>query len=297
MWAGVPEWAEAARQRSRTGRCVSATLDIRPPRQCRSNAEVAIDQVGRGPVVLIAPGCCRATVSMAGADQPRLAHEAGDPLATVLLSLPTQISMDARRPVGPPRTGMHGLDALQQGRVGRGVGRRWPLQPDIATALDTPSTRAIAVIGKEAWFALMNRKSSTAACRSPLQTRPRLLKEYRAPAATACSHAAAGSTHHARTRSAQQAPPPGGPRFCQPARPTREWSGRSAQTRGQDRRDYVQHGRDRPFAGETPANMVDVFLASATPLAKASGVHQTGATSLQPHDAGNHPLSCQADAV
>jgi hypothetical protein len=28
---------------------------------------------------------------------------------------------------------------------------------------------------------------------------------------------------------------PGGPRFGQPGRPTREWSGRSAQTRGQDR--------------------------------------------------------------
>src|SRR5207302_4737540 len=56
----------------------------------------------------------------------------------------------------------------------------------------------------------MNRKSRTAACRSPEQTRPRLLKEYRAPAAAACSHAAAGSTHHARMRSDQEPPPPGG---------------------------------------------------------------------------------------
>src|SRR6202047_4707789 len=69
--------------------------------------------------------------------------------------------------------------------------------------------RAIAAIGKQAWFALMNRKSRSAACRSPEQTRPRLLKEYRAPAAAACSHAAAGSTHHARMRSDQQPPPPG----------------------------------------------------------------------------------------
>src|SRR5438105_14549062 len=116
----------------------------------------------------------------------------------------------------------------------------------------------------------MNRKSRTAACRSPEQTRPRLLKEYRAPAAAACSHAAAGSTHHARMRSDQEPPPPGGPRFGQPGRPTREWSGRLAQTRGQDRRDYVQHGRGRPSVGETPANMVDVFLASAAPLARDS---------------------------
>src|ERR1700756_3323598 len=122
----------------------------------------------------------------------------------------------------------------------------------------------------------MNRKSSTAACRSPEQTRPRLLTEYRAPAATACSHAEAGSTHHARPRSDPEPPPPGGPRFAQPGRPTREWSGRSAQTRGLDRQDYGQHGRARPSVGEIPANTVGVFSASAAPLAKASGVHQTG---------------------
>src|SRR5260370_31747952 len=51
----------------------------------------------------------------------------------------------------------------------------------------------------------------------------------------------------------------------------REWSGRLAQTRGQDRQDYVQHGRGRPSVGETPANTVDVFLASAAPLARDSG--------------------------
>ena len=34
----------------------------------------------------------------------------------------------------------------------------------------------------------MNRKSRTAACRSPEQTRPRLLKEYRAPAAQYSDH-------------------------------------------------------------------------------------------------------------
>src|SRR3954468_19259391 len=115
----------------------------------------------------------------------------------------------------------------------------------------------------------MNRKSRTVACRSPVQTRPRLLREYRAPAAAACSHAAAGSTHHARLPSGQQAPPPGLPHFCQPARPTREWSGRSVQTRGQDRRDSAQHGRAQPSVGETLANRVGVFLASAAPLAKS----------------------------
>src|SRR5437016_10701931 len=133
----------------------------------------------------------------------------------------------------------------------------------------------------------MNRKSRTAACRSPEQTRPRLLKEYRAPAAAACSHAAAGSTHHARMRSDQEPPPPGGPRVGQPGRPTREWSGRSAQTRRQDRQDYVQHGRGRPSVGETPANTVDVFLASAAPLARDSGCPPNR---VNPRN-GNKPLT------
>src|SRR6202047_2861707 len=117
----------------------------------------------------------------------------------------------------------------------------------------------------------MNRRGRPAAGRSPEQPSPRLLKEYRAPAAAACSHAAAGSTHHARMRSDREPPPPGGPRFAQPGRPTREWSGRLAQTRGQDRQDYVQHGRGRPSVGETPANTVDVFLASAAPPARDYG--------------------------
>src|ERR1700730_16897911 len=134
----------------------------------------------------------------------------------------------------------------------------------------------MAAVGKQAWFALMNRKSRTAARRSPEQTRPRLLKEYRAPAAAACSHAAAGSTHHARMRSDQEPPPPGGPRFGQPGRPTREWSGRLAQTRGLARQDYVQHGRGRPSVGETPANTVECSWHRQHLWRETQGVHQTG---------------------
>src|ERR1700680_1199639 len=150
----------------------------------------------------------------------------------------------------------------------------------------------------------MNRKSRTAACRSPEQTRPRLLKEYRAPAVAACSHAAAGSTHHARMRSDQEPPPPGAPRFGQPGRPTREWSGRLAQTRGQDRQDYVQHGRGRPSVGETPANTVDVVLASAAPLARASGcstnrVNTSSPKTLKPvyHFPAPGPLATEGGGV
>src|SRR5580700_2209236 len=47
--------------------------------------------------------------------------------------------------------------------------------------------------------ALMNSKIRTALLRSPERTRPPLERECRAPDAVACSHAAAGSVHRART--------------------------------------------------------------------------------------------------
>jgi hypothetical protein len=72
---------------------------------------------------------------MAGAHQPRLAHQARDPFAAVPFTAPTQIGMNARRPVGLPRTGMHGLDALQQRHIGGGVRGRRALQPGVVTRL------------------------------------------------------------------------------------------------------------------------------------------------------------------
>ena len=246
--------------------------DVGNPQLVRSGgAEVAVDQVGRRPVVLVPSGCCRAAVPMAGAHQARLMHQTGDPLAAVPLSTPTQIGMDARRPVGLPRTGMHRLDALQQGRVGRGVGGRWPLQPCVIARLGHAEHACHCGNRERGLVRAHEPEEPDGTCRSPERTRPRLLTECRAPAATACSHAEAGSTHHARPPSDREPPPPDAPRFGQPGRPTHEWSGRSAQTRGQDRQDYGQHGRGRPSVGEIPANTVGVFLASATPLAKASG--------------------------
>src|SRR5260370_30552365 len=39
--------------------------DVGDPQLVRSGSvEVAVDQVGRGPVILVPPGCCRATVPM-----------------------------------------------------------------------------------------------------------------------------------------------------------------------------------------------------------------------------------------
>src|SRR3984893_12291540 len=67
-------------------------------------------------------------------------------------------------------------------------------------ALDTPSTRAIVTIGNTAWCALMNRKTRTLSCRSPVRTRPPLLPGSRAPDAAGGSHGADGPT--------QPAPPP-----------------------------------------------------------------------------------------
>src|SRR5215204_3501347 len=117
----------------------------------------------------------------------------------------------------------------------------------------------------------MNRKSRTAACRSPEQTRPRLLTRCRAPAAAACSHVAAGSTRRAPLPPDQGSILLVAPHSGQPGRPRYEWIARSAQTRGQDRQDHVRHERDPPSDGETQANTVGVFWASVAPLAKASG--------------------------
>src|SRR5271170_7891271 len=102
----------------------------------------------------------------------------------------------------------------------------------------------------------MNRKSRTATCRSPEQTRPRLLTEYRAPAAAAYSHVATGLTRRAPLPPDQGSIPLVAPRSGQPGRPRREWSGQSAQTRGKDRQDHVRHEPDPPSDGETRANTV-----------------------------------------
>src|SRR5271156_5279656 len=130
----------------------------------------------------------------------------------------------------------------------------------------------------------MNRKSQPATCRFPEQTRPRLLTEYRAPAAAACSHVATGLTRRAPLPPDQGSIPLLAPRSAQPGRPRREWSGQSAQTRGQDCQDHGRHEPDPPSDGETQANTVGVW-ASVAPLAKASGCppirvnpkHQQGA--------------------
>src|SRR5690242_14142638 len=126
-------------------------------------------------------------------------------------------------------------------------------------------------IGKQAWFALMNRKSPTAPRRSPVQTRPRLLTGCRAPAGVACSPDAAAPTRPVQRHSGRATPPPVGPPACQPQQPTRRSTAQSAQTLGQDLRQTVQHGPDQPSGDGTQVNTAGASWASGTPLAKASG--------------------------
>ena len=128
-------------------------------------------------------------------------------------------------------------------------------------ASDTPSTRAMAATGKEAWFAPMNRKSRTARPRPPLQTRPRLEKGCRAPPAAACSRAGGVPTRRARPCSGPCPSPPGGLIGGQPGRPRHRSTAPSARTRGQDHQRIVWRGPGRPSDGGTQANTVGVSWA------------------------------------
>ena len=126
-------------------------------------------------------------------------------------------------------------------------------------------------IGKQAWLALMNRKSPTAPRRSPVQTRPRLLTEYPARPGAACSHAAAAPTRRVPWTTNQRPPPPVGPLACRTQQPRRRSTAPWVRTPEQDPREIAQHGPDRSSDDETQANTADAFWASGAPLAKASG--------------------------
>src|SRR4051812_27538094 len=152
-----------------------------PLRRVRSGgAEIAFDPVGRGPVVLGRPGDCRVVVA-----PPRRWLAPTNPASRMRRAIRLRpcvsacrggSAMDARHPAGPPRTGVHGPEALRQARLSHGAGGGKPLRPGMAARLGQPSAPAIAAIGQQARFALMKGKSRTAACRSPEQTTPRLLR-------------------------------------------------------------------------------------------------------------------------
>src|SRR3978361_920295 len=108
--------------------------------------------------------------------------------------------------------------------------------------------------GKQAWFALMNPKSPTAPRRSPVQTRPRLLRGYRAPGGAACSRAVTAPPRPVQSAPSLQPPPPVGPLACLLQPPTHKSTAQWAQTPAQGPREIVPLGPDQPFGGGTQAN-------------------------------------------
>src|ERR1700730_7307093 len=142
-------------------------------------------------------------------------------------------------------------------------------------ALDTPSTRAIVTIGNTAWCALMNRKTRTLSCRSPVRTRPPLLPGSRAPDAAGGSHSADGPT--------QPVPPPvahhrGGQHHVRLGAPNSRSLAPLARTRVTAPPAFVLIAPARPSGAEIPARMAGDSLASQHLLLKWKGVHETGST-------------------
>src|SRR3984893_12660473 len=144
-------------------------------------------------------------------------------------------------------------------------------------ALDTPSTRAIVTIGNTAWCALMNRKTRTRSCRSPVRTRPPLLPGSRAPDAAGGSHGADGPT--------QPAPPPeahhrGGQHHVRLGAPNSRSLAPLARTRVTTPPAFGLTAPARPSGAEIPAHMAGDSLASPHPPLTWESVHQTGSTPL-----------------
>jgi len=199
---------------------------------------------------------------MTGTDQPGVAHQARNPLVSVLLPSGPQIGVNTRCPIRLARGGVHGPDALQQRHAGHGVGRRRSVPPGVVARLGHAGHARHGAIGKQAWFALMNRKTRTAASRSPGQTRPRLLTRYPAPAGAGASRAGGVPTRRARPRLGQGQPPPGGPPACRPGQPRRRSNATTARTRGPGRPEIVRHAPDRPSGVRTQGNRLGGFWAS-----------------------------------
>ena len=74
--------------------------------------EVAVDQIGCRSARGIAARCYCPLAAMAGADQALLAHQAGNPFATVAFAVGPQHSVHTRRSIGPSGLSMHLPHAL-----------------------------------------------------------------------------------------------------------------------------------------------------------------------------------------
>ncbi len=97
------------------------------------------------------------------------------------------------------------------------------------------------------------------------------LKAHRAPDGAACCHAAGARTARGRARQVQQSHPIVGHLSDWILPPRRGSIGRSAQTRGQDRRGHGQPERDRPIGNGTQVKEAVGNWASLASLVRASG--------------------------
>src|SRR5260370_37888565 len=135
--------------------------------------------------------------------------------------------------------------------------------------------RAIAAIENTAWCALMNRKTRTLSCRSPVRTRPPLLPGARGRHAAGGSHGADGLT--------QSAPPPeahhrGGQHHVRLGARNSRSLAPLARTRVTAPPAFGLIAPARPSGAEIPARMAGDSSASQHLLLKWKGVHETGST-------------------
>ena len=129
--------------------------------------------------------------------------------------------------------------------------------------------RAMAAMGKTAWFALMNWKSPTAPRRSPVRTRPRLLRGCRAPTEAAAPRGVDGPVPPARRASGRHSWRRHGSHRGRLERLSCGWPGRRARTRGRDRPGRVRRGPIRPSGGKTRGRRAGVYEAWSAPRAES----------------------------
>jgi hypothetical protein len=213
---------------------------------------------------------------------------------------PRHVALHAHEARHTCRARWHGSYALASAAHHRHEACRWRTRtPGKKPAADTPSTRAMVVIGKQAWFALMNWKTRTGSLRSPLRTRPLPLPRYRAPGATAGSRCADGSAPRAPCSS----PRPGaGLHRDRLGEPSSGSTARSARIHATALPAFTQNGQARPSVAGTPAHRPGDSSASATPPSQMERCPPNRINSNPPlrsardrTSVGNPRMNCVAD--
>src|SRR5437588_10101813 len=173
------------------------------------------------------------------------------------------------------RRHVDGPDPLHQHPVSDSTSRWRTTSSRIVARLGHAEHACHPAIGNTAWCALMNRKTRTLSCRSPVRTRPPLLPGSRAPDAAGGSHGADGPT--------QPAPPPeahhrGGQHHIRLGAPNSRSLAPLARTRVTALPAFGLTAPARPSVAEIPARMAGDSSASQHLLLKWKGVHETGST-------------------